>query len=265
MSNQPGTNRPGTNRPGANQPASDQPASPATLVRSLVRRSRSAALATALAKDGARPYVSLVTTACDVDGAPILLFSRLSDHTRNLDADPRASLLFEDASHLENPQTGPRVSLVGRIGPSAEPRHARRFLERHPAAQLYAGFGDFGFYRFSVERAHLVGGFAQARWVDGRDLAVAPGAAAAIAACEESVIDHMNQDHGEALRLYANVLLGRPGRSWRMIGLDTDGIDLRLGRRTVARLDFETPVADAGEVRKVLVDLAARARRAAAR
>jgi hypothetical protein len=234
---------------------------PADAIRSLVRSSRSAALGTVLAKDGARPYVSLVTTACDGDGSPLLLLSRLSDHTRNLDADDRASLLFEDASHLENPQTGPRVSLVGRIAASGDARHARRFLARHPAARLYAGFGDFGFYRFAVERAHLVGGFAQARWIDGRDLAVDAGAAEAVAACEESVIAHMNQDHGEALRLYANVLLGRPGRHWRMIGLDPEGIDLRLGRRTVARLNFETPVADAGAVRRVLVDLAAQARR----
>jgi len=239
----------------------DPQPSPAAITRALSRAARSATLGTALAKDGGRPYVSLVTTACDVDGSPLLLLSRLSDHTRNLDGDPRASLLFEEASHLENPQTGPRVSLLGRIEPSSEPRHRRRFLARHPAAGLYAGFGDFGFYRFVVERAHLVGGFAQARWIDGRDLAVDSTAAAAVAASEEAVIAHMNGDHGEALRLYANVLLGRAGRQWRMIGLDTDGVDLRLGRRTVARLNFDAPVADANAVRQALVELAARARR----
>ncbi len=190
-----------------------------------------------------------------------MLLSRLSDHTRNLDGDSRASLLFEAASRLENPQTGPRVSLVGRILASDEPRHARRFLARHPTAERYAGFGDFGFYRFVVERAHLVGGFAQARWVDGRDLSFDPAVVAAIAGCEESVMAHMNEDHGEALRLYANVLLGRPGRQWRMIGLDPDGFDLRLGRRTLARLTFDAPVADANAVRQILVDLAAAARR----
>ena len=238
----------------------DQQTSPVAAARNLVRSARSAALATALAKDGARPYASLVTTACDGDGSPLLLLSRLSDHTRNLDADARASLLCEDASHLENPQTGPRVSLVGRIEASGDPRHARRFLARHPTAARYAGFADFGFYRFVVERAHLVGGFAQARWVDGRDLALDPAAVAAIADCEESVVAHMNGEHGGALRLYANVLLGRPGRQWRMTGLDPDGIDLRLGRRTFARLDFAMPVADAGEVRQALVSLAAAAR-----
>lgn len=238
----------------------NQQITPAASVRSLVRLARSASLGTALAKDGSRPYVSFVTTACDVDGSPLLLLSRLSDHTRNLDADPRASLLFENASHLENPQSGPRVSLVGKIVASDNPRHIRRFLARHPAAERYAGFGDFGFYRFAVDRAHLVGGFAQARWVDGRDLALDSGTVAAIAGCEESVLAHMNEDHGEALRLYANVLLGRPGRRWRMIGLDPDGFDLRLGRRTVARLDFTTPVTDAGAVRQALVELAATAR-----
>ena len=69
--------------------------------RTVLRSRRSAALATAMATETGWPYASLVTVACDVDGSPILLLSGLSDHTRNLDRDPRASLLLEDASRRE--------------------------------------------------------------------------------------------------------------------------------------------------------------------
>jgi putative heme iron utilization protein len=44
-----------------------------------------------------------------------------------------------------------------------------------------------------------------------------------------------------------------------MTGIDSEGLDLRQGGR-VARLGFDNPLGSVAEVRKVLVDLAARAR-----
>jgi putative heme iron utilization protein len=229
-------------------------------IRRLLRRSRSGLLATALAgEDGGWPYGSLVTVAFDMDASPLFLFSNLSDHTRNLRADPRASLLVEAASRRANPQTGPRVTVLGRVARSEDERHRRRFLARHPGAKMYADFADFGFYRLTVERAHFVGGFARAVWVEGERLTL-DVAAAAIAACEADVIQHMNEDHADALDLYANNLLGRRGKGWSMIGLDPDGLDLCRGA-AFARLDFETPIVDAESCRVTLVRLATDARR----
>ena len=239
--------------------------SPAWACRRLIRAARSAALATALSrrkKPGESwPYASLVTVACDTDASPILRLSQLSDHTRNLGADGRASLLFEAASRRSNPQTGPRVTVMGRIEPTADERLARRFLARHPGAERYAGFADFGFYRMKVERAHYVGGFAKAVWIKGRELLSEATAAAALAALEEGVLEHMNGDHAEAIDLYANVLLGRRGTGWKMVGIDAEGADLRRGGRS-ARLEFVTTVRDSGSCRRLLSDLAKQARAA---
>jgi putative heme iron utilization protein len=233
-----------------------------------MRRARWAALATALVEPAEAaeavtagwPYASLVTVACDWGGSPIVLLSGLSDHTRNLEADGRASLLFEEASRRTNPQTGPRVTVMGRLTRTEDERHAGRFLARHPQARRYAGFGDFHFYTMAVERAHYVGGFARAVWLRGAAVAADAEAAAALAACEQGVLEHMNRDHGEAIVLYANVLLGRRGKAWKMIGVDPHGVDLRLGGR-VARLDFDAPVRDAESCRAELVRLAQEARR----
>ena len=38
----------------------------------------------------------------------------------------------------------------------------------------------------------------------------------------------MNEDHGDAIDLYANVLLGRQ-EGWQLTGVDPDGADLRHG------------------------------------
>lgn len=231
--------------------------------RGLARRARSAALATSLPADqggeAAAPYASLVTIACDTDGAPILLLSQLADHTRNLHIDPRACLLIEGASRRSNPQTGPRVSLLGRITASGEERHRLRFLARHPGAALYAGFADFAIYRMQVERVHYVGGFARARWMGGEAFLCSAAAAAAVAAAEADILAHINQDHADAVALYAKHLLRRRGNDWRMIAVDPDGCDLRAGN-TMARLDFPHPVGGPAELREVLVELAATAR-----
>ncbi len=229
----------------------------AALGRQLIRRARAAMLSTALASKDGWPYGSLVSVALDCDGSPLMLFSNLSDHTRNLAQDPRASLLFEETSRLKNPQTGPRITLTGRIKKTTQDRHRRRFLARHPEAALYAGFGDFNFFRMQVDRAHFVGGFAKAVWLKGADILADAKAAAAVAKAEPAVLEHMNTDHPDAVDHYAVTLLGRGGRGWKMTGIDPDGADLRLGGR-VARLAFENPVRDRKAIREELVRLAGR-------
>ncbi|WP_404326967.1 DUF2470 domain-containing protein [Aerophototrophica crusticola] len=69
----------------------------------------------------------------------------------------------------------------------------------------------------------------------------------------------MNEDHADAVRLYATALLGRPEGPWVMTGIDPEGCDLRLGSAT-ARLPFDKPVATAEEARVELVRLVKRAR-----
>jgi len=229
--------------------------------RGLMRRARSAALATTLRDNDGWAFASLVTVACDCDGSPILLLSDLADHTRNLAADPRASLLFEAASGRANPQTGPRVTVLGRITRSVRASDRRRFLARHPGAAVYAGFADFAFYRMTVERAHFVGGFARARWLATGDILIDDKVLEGIAEAEPDILAHMNTDHAQAVGLYAARLLRRQGEGWTMVAVDPEGCDLRRGS-TFARLDFPhiapTPVA----VREVLVEMAAQARKA---
>jgi putative heme iron utilization protein len=227
-------------------------------VRDLVRRLDRAALATGLPIGGvAWPYVSLVLVATDHDLSPILLLSELAEHSKAIAADPRLSLLFDGTQGLDQPLAGPRATLVGRAARTTDERHRHRFLARHPEASMYAGFKDFHFYRVAVERAHMVAGFGNIRWLTAAELTPVP--APDLADAESSIVEHMNNDHGDALQLYAGKLLGLSGTDWRMTGIDAEGMDLRQGGR-VARLSFDTPLRTAGEARKVLVALLAKAR-----
>jgi putative heme iron utilization protein len=229
-------------------------------VRDLVRRLDKATLATALPDENVSwPYASLVLVAVDHDLSPILLISALAEHSKAIAADNRVSLLFDGTAGLDQPLTGPRVTLMGRAAPDDGPRLRARFLARHPDAALYAGFADFRFYRVAIERAHLVGGFGKIRWLTAAELAPPPPPA--LVAAEPEIVAHMNQDHADAIGLYATKLLGLSGEGWRMTGIDCDGIDLRL-RGTVARLALPTTVDGPDAARNALVALVAKARQA---
>src|SRR6187549_4199474 len=66
---------------------------PKELGKALLRGTRTATLAT-LDRNTGHPFASLVNVATDLDGAPLILVSRLATHTANLEVDGRASLLF---------------------------------------------------------------------------------------------------------------------------------------------------------------------------
>ena len=106
-------------------------------VRELMRGLDRAALATTL-KGESWPYASLVLVALDHDLSPILLMSDLALHSQAIAADNRVSLLFDGTAGLDQPLTGPRVTLLGRALPSEDPTLRRRFLARHPDAGMYA-------------------------------------------------------------------------------------------------------------------------------
>jgi heme oxygenase (biliverdin-IX-beta and delta-forming) len=228
-------------------------------VRDLIRRRDRAALATVLPGDsGVWPYASLVLVAVDHDLSPILLMSDLAEHSKAIAADPRVALLFDGTAGLAQPLAGPRVTLMGRAAKTDDERLKRRFLRHHPDAAMYAGFGDFNFYKVSLERTHLVGGFGKIRWIEPGELLAVP-ALGELAESEEGIVAHMNGDHADAVQLYASKLLGVPGTGWTMTGIDAEGIDLRL-QGEVARLPFEAPMTAAAQARPTLVALVDKAR-----
>jgi heme iron utilization protein len=238
-----------------NQPADFDPVAEAGR---LLRTVRSGALATLDAGSG-YPFATLVSVATDLDGSPVMLLSALSAHRRNIEADPRVSLLLSQGGKGD-PLAHPRLTLIGRAAVSAgDDRPRRRFLARHPKSALYADFGDFSFFVVAIEGGHLNGGFARAAKLSPEELRTDLSDAEEIVTTEEGAVAHMNEDHADAVRLYATKLLGQRDGAWRLCGLDPDGADLALGDDT-ARLVFPARVRTSTELRQMLVRLAHEAR-----
>lgn len=230
--------------------------------KKLLRLIRAGALAT-IDRNTGHPFGSLVNVATDSDGSPLILISRLSSHTANLEADSRASVLLA-AAGKGDPLAHPRLTVLGRfvriVRDAADEAHLRRrFLARHPKAELYAGFADFALWRMIVESAHLNAGFARAADLTAAEVLTDISGARDLLEIEASAVAHMNDDHADAVALYATKLLGAPAGPWRVIGLDPDGLDLGCGD-AVLRLEFPQRVTAAGQLREVLADLAKQAR-----
>lgn len=230
----------------------------ALAARRLLRSALKGSLAT-LDRETGHPYASLVLVATEPDATPLFLISRLALHTRNLEKDPRASLLLDGTDGLGDPLTGSRMTLMGLARPSRSATARRRYLARHPGAEGYAGFADFAMYALEFERAHVIGGFGRISDIGRGALLTDVADAAALIAAEPDIIAHMNSDHAEAVALYATVLGNAPTGNWRMCGVDPDGVDL-LQRTNAVRIDFDAPVRTPGDVRKTLVALAQKAR-----
>src|SRR6201988_3213643 len=124
---------------------------PVTAAKKLLREGRSGALATLMPGSG-DPYCSLVNVATAADGAPLLLISRLAIHTKNIEVDPRVSLMIDERKEGD-PLQGGRVMLMGTAAVTKDPNARRRYLDRQPEAEMFAGFADFSFYRMELRGA----------------------------------------------------------------------------------------------------------------
>jgi putative heme iron utilization protein len=245
------------------QPTADFNAS--RLTRSLLRRNRQGALATLMAGSG-DPYCSLVNVASHADGSPILLISRLALHTKNILADSRVSLMLDERA-AGDPLEGARIMLAGRAeeakGETASILR-RRYLNAHPSAEAFVDFKDFSFFLIVPTGLHLVAGFGRIIDLTPAQFLTEIADAGALLEAEQGAIEHMNEDHRDAMNLYATRLLGAESADWSCTGCDPDGMDMQAGAATL-RLDFPERVTSGLELRKMLVRLAGEARATAPR
>ena len=200
------------------------------------------------------PYASMITVAVETGGAPVFLISRLAWHTRNLEADPRASILFTAEKQPGDPLALGRISLMGTAEKSADPLVRQRFLARHPEAEGYSGFADFAFWRLRVDKAHYVGGFGKIGTIDADSL-IRQGAAVDTWNAEISrVLAALPADLPAALARRAAPDADNVS-GWIVAACDPEGCDLISGDRSLY-LPFSQAVEDVNQIPGVLQHLA---------
>lgn len=234
---------------------------PDWICRHLVRSREKAVVATVMRDTPGDPYASLVLTASDHQGNPLIYISDLAEHTKNIWQNNRGSMLFEKTAGLNDPLSGARVTLQGSFEECKDETLLERYFKRHEQSRKYSSAHSFFLYRMKVERAHLVAGFGRIYWLNADEYFGTTGECTGLADAEHGIVTHMNEDHSDALDLIATRLLGFETEGWTLTGMDAEGFDMRH-RDQVARYDFAAPLASAADTRPVMVDLVNEARAA---
>jgi putative heme iron utilization protein len=231
--------------------------------RTLVAQISTGTLCTLAIEPAGYPYGSFVTVAFE-NGNPIVLISRLAEHTKNLERDARASVLVAEGGSAD-PLANGRVTMLGpctRV--EDEGGGARRaFLAAHPNATYYADFRDFAFWKLHVESVRYIGGYGRMSWISKAEWQAAepdplgPSAGGMIA--------HMNADHADAMVLYCKAFSKATSiTSASMTGIDRYGFEMsaktREGPRPV-RLAFARPVDTPEDAHATLIAMLQDARR----
>jgi hypothetical protein len=137
----------------------------------LLHQSEHACLATHGLRVPGYPFLSALPVALDETHRPVLLISNLAEHTRNITADGRISLLFLEPGHTEL-QAGARLTLLGNAEPfTPVPAMVERYLRYVPSAGRLLALADFHFYRIQPIRIRLIEGFGRMGWLEGSALA----------------------------------------------------------------------------------------------
>jgi putative heme iron utilization protein len=201
------------------------------------------------------PYGSVVPFVLDHEAQPIILVSRLAEHTRNLEADARTSLVVRDDG--DEVQAGARLTLLGNaVRVDCDPALRARFLRYQPQAQQLLGLGDFSYWRITPLTLRFIAGFGAIRWLSGSEFAPP---LQALAQVEADIVAHMNAGLADTLRACCRGVLGREVNDAVMLGVDCDGFDVRADGMRL-RFDFPETAPDAESVQRAVVEMGRDAR-----
>jgi putative heme iron utilization protein len=215
--------------------------------RRLLRSGHWGAVATISAAEGGHPYVSAVDFVLSQDARPLLLLSRLAEHTRNLRKDHRVSLLAADSG--TSAPARPRLTLLGEAREASGDVQLRsRYLRYFPDSARYLELGDFSLFAVDPLKARYIAGFGKIQWIHADQWLPPPSdlserEAELINGVEPALVDRL------ARRLVPDA--GRWRAPPQLVGIDCDGLDLRV-EGALLRADFPEPVGGAAAATEAL-------------
>ena len=255
---------------------------PAADVRQWLLDVHSATLSTLSLSAGIEgfPACSVVPFALDEQGAPFILIAQIAAHTRNLLADNRASLFIRQGLAGGDPQSQWRATLTGHMerilvegdagsnDPGANDvvvsrkvfhELKARYRERVPKSDSYFETHDFGFWRMrAIKKVRYIAGFGRICWFNGAHLLTS--APQDLVEMSDGAIQHMNEDHLDALALICRAHHKVEPDNVRMTHLDSRGFFMTSdGTPSLLYTSFGTEI-DSDGLRTAMVKLTKDAR-----
>jgi len=201
------------------------------------------------------PFGSITPYCISPDGQPVILISTIAQHTKNIAADNKVSLIAYDPQ-ADDTQAAGRVTYLANAIKTQDELMAERYYRFYPNSRNFHQTHDFSFYTLELVRVRYIGGFGEIYWVEKEDfLKQNPFSFEE----ETGMVDHMNEDHQDAMNHYCDLfdIPYQDGQLPKLVGVDSEGFHLRVAGR-LHRIQFDQPVNNAMEVRQALVELARR-------
>jgi len=201
------------------------------------------------------PLKTVVAVASDIDGAPIVAVAGSNNDIRVFQDQSLCTLLLMASDEAISSET-PKLSMAGRLleleGEDLS-RIAGRFHARHPSSVSNSLF------RMEFVEAWFSSSAGGRTKVETAQLLTELGSLADWGAREAGAREHMNDDHADAVALYATKLTGAPDGDWILTGIDPEGADMALDQQDV-RVWFDEPLQALSDMHHAMIDLVKKAR-----
>ncbi len=227
--------------------------------RTLLRSQEKAMLATHSFSKTGYPFGSVTTYMTDYQGHPIIYISHLAQHTKNIKQNAKISLLVSQDSEGDI-NAGARLTLLGHADPISEGevrQISEKFYLKFPESKKYQDTHDFKFYRIRVEHVRYIGGFGQIYWLDASQF-ILPNPE--WLAHEQAAIEHMNEDHQDAMQLMCSYFKNYEADDIVMTHLYPDGCVIRANHKHNYFLAYSELIENPKDIRVQLVELTKQAR-----
>lgn len=210
------------------------------------------------------PFGSVSPFISCSEGKLYFYISDIAQHAKNLEKDSRMSLtVFHQAEEGDQNAHG-RVTVVGDAAPikGDKAKHIlEQYVRRFPEAETYKQAHDFNVWEMDVVRVRYIGGFGKIFWLEQEEWN-APASPWSFEA-EKNMIDHMNEDHQDAMSLILAHHHGIQDNAPIMSGVVSDGFYIHSNNKNYY-VPFENTCTKHEDVRMALVKLTNRARKAQA-
>ena len=232
--------------------------------RMLMREQHTGVLATHSLSVKGFPFGSIIPFMMTHDGNIVIYASDIAQHSRNIKTDNKVSLCVYNPTQHDS-QASARVTILAQASWDAvSDVDKARYFSLFPQAIKYQNTHDFRFYLLDTTRVRYIGGFGEIYWFSKDEWV---GNYANIASMEKGIIDHMHEDHLDALaQIVAQFEITKVDESHvSMLTVFPEGfhyLNTRVASKTPQFIPFIGPITEHYSARNAMVDLTHRAREA---
>lgn len=153
------------------------------------------------------PFGSVMPFLMTEEGNLVVYASDIAQHSRNMQKHNKVSLCVYDGKQSDS-QASARVTVLGTAQADAvDAQLQEQYMAVFPQAKSYVQAHDFRFYLISTVRLRYIGGFGEIFWFSLDDW---QSHMFNLAASAQGAIEHMHEDHSDALALIVAHQLQRP-------------------------------------------------------